>query len=378
MAESRCELCYRIPRQEPIPLFALCLPMEECNYDEVLPDILRTIDASAQTTHVRYELIIFCAGGRHRPSWPWLIQTFSRLDTRYKKGLSRLYLVHEKSWVRVCMQLLENLVSPKFAKKVVHIKDLEQLYKMMNLGRDTLKIPTEVIAYDQRLFRENRQTGKRRKQQDKDVQSRNTAIERRTSEKRPLLPPVVPARTTSRNRSPTKETVATTRDMPLVPPRRSVASADRQSTLSAESIVIFEDPMEAQAAEEAAMHLQKVLMRSVSQSEAAVERKSTSGGQRSSSAPVMAPPRVPNAMKSNSKAPTTLKRAISGPLTPSSSLKQNFLPPLNHSMPPPKIKIHGRDVVVKTKTANAGMTDGKVGGLKALFEQKALVAQSMR
>lgn len=388
------ELCYKVTGPDSrAPLFVLSLPTQECDFDKLLPDILHIIDTEAATKKrggkLDYQLLIFCAG-KHRPTWPWLLQNFTKLDKRYKKGLQKLYLVHEKSWIRVCMQLLENVVSPKFARKVRHVRDLARLQQVLGGAMEKIRVPEEALRYDETLIQDDKQS-KMQKQKKKqrsrpekssDNDGDDEMAARKSGgggggEKRRLSPPVVPpSRSLSRSQSPTKVTRTSITSAPNPPPRRSLNSQTSITSMQArasEPLVIFEDPSDEDAAA-ATLALEHALKTTKSPEKVS--------GLRSSSAPIISShppvvPRHPETLRSAQGQTGTLRRAISGPLTPSSSLKQNFLPPIDKNVAPPKLMIHGKEYSVKTRSVKPGEGGGKVGGLKALFEQKALVAQSM-
>lgn len=59
-------------------------------------------------------------GKKSRPGWGWLLQAYQVLTRAMRKRLMRLYVVHEKGWIRVVMEMFATIVSPKVRKKVVH------------------------------------------------------------------------------------------------------------------------------------------------------------------------------------------------------------------------------------------------------------------
>ena len=66
-----------------------------CDYDLLLNQVLEILDARSHIDSTgHYELLVLCAGGKYRPSWPWLVQAFSKLDRTYRKDMQRLILVH--------------------------------------------------------------------------------------------------------------------------------------------------------------------------------------------------------------------------------------------------------------------------------------------
>ncbi|BFZ54363.1 hypothetical protein PYCC9005_001397 [Savitreella phatthalungensis] len=86
-------------------------------------------EATQHTDDRRYDLIVFCAGvsRESRPSLAWIVRAFKHIPRRYKKSIARLYLVHQRTWIRVATQVLEHLVSAKFHRKIHHVETLAQL-----------------------------------------------------------------------------------------------------------------------------------------------------------------------------------------------------------------------------------------------------------
>lgn len=60
------------------------------------------------------------AGKRSRPGWGWFLQAYHVLSRAMRKRLRKLYVVHEKGWIRVVMEMFATIVSPKVRKKVLH------------------------------------------------------------------------------------------------------------------------------------------------------------------------------------------------------------------------------------------------------------------
>ena len=76
-----------------------------------------------------YEIVFFAGGGgghestqikKSRPGWGWFIQAYQLLTRATRKRLQKLYLVHEKNWIRLFIEAFATVVSPKFRKKIVH------------------------------------------------------------------------------------------------------------------------------------------------------------------------------------------------------------------------------------------------------------------
>lgn len=60
------------------------------------------------------------ASNKSRPGFGWILQAYQVLTRAMRKKLMRLYVVHEKRWIRVVMEMFATVVSPKVRKKVVH------------------------------------------------------------------------------------------------------------------------------------------------------------------------------------------------------------------------------------------------------------------
>ena len=108
----------------------------EVDYDAVLPYVLARLPEEDELLGgTEYEVVFFAGGGEGaaakksgRPSWAWFIQAYNVLSRAMRKRIQRLYIVHEKSWVRVLVEMFSTVVSPKFRKKVVHGTDSRPEY----------------------------------------------------------------------------------------------------------------------------------------------------------------------------------------------------------------------------------------------------------
>ncbi|KAK9235449.1 hypothetical protein V1525DRAFT_268243 [Lipomyces kononenkoae] len=130
------------------PVFVLnctALPApQSVSYNLLLPHLLAVV------RHVgEYSIIFFAGGGTHRPSWPWMIQTYSTLDRDLRKNLKRLYIVHENWWVRTIMEMVAGAVSGKFRKKAVHVPNLTALGQHLDIR--FVSIPLAVYVHDRKL-----------------------------------------------------------------------------------------------------------------------------------------------------------------------------------------------------------------------------------
>ncbi|KAK9360751.1 hypothetical protein V1504DRAFT_133053 [Lipomyces starkeyi] len=142
---------YPTDLEDPItgtPVFVLnstALPVpQSINYNLLLPHLLAVV------RHVGdYSIIFFAGGGSHRPSWPWMIQTYSKLDRDLRKSLKRLYIVHENWWVRTIMEMVAGAVSGKFRNKAVHVPNLTALGQHLDIR--FVSIPLAVYVHDRKL-----------------------------------------------------------------------------------------------------------------------------------------------------------------------------------------------------------------------------------
>lgn len=386
LAESICYAVHTEDRQ--FPLLVLSLPDEECDFDQLLPEIIKIVRTNARTTKheghyaLEYELLIFCAG-TCRPSWPWLIHNLSKLNKRLRKGLQKLYLVHEKSWIRVCMQLMENIVSPKFARKIRHIRSLAQLAQELGPLMQHIDVPEAARAHDMLLMQDDSHSRRHRKQFARDSDKRRTDTHdngdiKQVGTEQQIDQRIRVARSDMRcevnvRRQPRASP-------PEVPAKRSTLGRTISTEkVSTESLIIFEDPEDEPSAARAAAALQDLLLGN--ERKAATENHSQLFHS-SASAPTVnqQQPRQLGSLKSASgraNPANALRRATSGPLTPSRSLQQNYLPSTDMALSPPKLVIRGKEVTVKLKKGLPDEVSGRVGGLKALFEQKAMVARQL-
>ncbi|KAJ8097617.1 hypothetical protein POJ06DRAFT_35823 [Lipomyces tetrasporus] len=119
-------------------------PPQSVSYSDLLPHLLAVV------RHVGdYSVIFFAGGGSHRPSWPWMIQTYSSLERDLRKSLKRLYIVHENWWVRTIMEMVAGAVSGKFRNKAVHVPNLTALAQHLDIR--FVSIPLAVYVHDRKL-----------------------------------------------------------------------------------------------------------------------------------------------------------------------------------------------------------------------------------
>lgn len=113
-------------------LNAAALPdTREADFDALLPYVLARLPGEEELLRGSdYEVIFFAGGGsdgataakKNRPGWGWFIQAYHVLSRAMRKRLQKLYIVHERSWVRILVEMFSTIVSPKFRRKIVHGK----------------------------------------------------------------------------------------------------------------------------------------------------------------------------------------------------------------------------------------------------------------
>lgn len=108
--------------------------------------ILEAVDLLPQTDH---EVIFFASGAPKTPNMPWLLNSYRLLSREAKKRVQKVYMVHERWWVKTFTSLLGNVVSPKFQRKITHISNLSELAKHIDIT--VLNINPRVYLYDQTL-----------------------------------------------------------------------------------------------------------------------------------------------------------------------------------------------------------------------------------
>ena len=140
-SQDLARIAHRVLYRSPLPskgghtvyvLNAAAFPdTHEVDYDALLPYVLARLPGEDELlSGTEYEVVFFAGGGdgsatrkSGRPSWAWFIQAYNVLSRAMRKRIKRLYIVHEKSWVRVLVEMFSTIVSPKFRKKVVHGTD---------------------------------------------------------------------------------------------------------------------------------------------------------------------------------------------------------------------------------------------------------------
>jgi Rho GTPase-activating protein 1 len=147
MAQAAISILYRspIPSKEGRPVYILnaaAMPdTHETDFDSLLPYVLARLPEEDELLKgEEYEVIFFAGDGdnsatskKHRPGWGWFLQAYHVLSRAMRKRLQKLYIVHEKAWVRILTEIFSTIVSPKFRRKIYHC---------------TLPCPAHVTAVD--------------------------------------------------------------------------------------------------------------------------------------------------------------------------------------------------------------------------------------
>ncbi|KAL1641178.1 hypothetical protein SLS58_006286 [Diplodia intermedia] len=164
LARVAASILYRtpVPSDSGLPIYILnaaALPdVDEADFDSLLPYVLARLPGEEELlSGTEYEVIFFAGGDaeraagarKNRPGWGWFIQAYHVLSRAMRKRLQKLYIVHERSWVRILVEMFSTIVSPKFRRKIVHVSTLTQL--ALELPIETLLIPPSAYLHDRRL-----------------------------------------------------------------------------------------------------------------------------------------------------------------------------------------------------------------------------------
>ncbi|KAF2399050.1 Rho GTPase activation protein [Trichodelitschia bisporula] len=163
MAKAAESILYRSPLPSPSGhqvyiLDSAALPdTSEVDYDSLLPYVLaRLPDEDDLVGGTAYEIIFFAGGAaegatstkKSRPGWGWFIQAYHVLSRAMRKRIQKLYIVHERTWVRVLAEMFSTVVSPKFRRKIVHASSLSAL--ALHIPIENLLIPPSAYLQDRR------------------------------------------------------------------------------------------------------------------------------------------------------------------------------------------------------------------------------------
>lgn len=163
-ASIAASILYRspLPSQSGLPIYILnaaAFPDAfEVDYDTLLAYVLARLPGEEQLIAGTDYEVIFFAGGQPEsatsekktgPGIGWYLQTYHVLSRAVRKRLSKLYVVHERSWVRILIEVFGTIVSPKFKKKIIHCNTLSGL--AMHMPIEKLLIPPSVYLHDRRV-----------------------------------------------------------------------------------------------------------------------------------------------------------------------------------------------------------------------------------
>ncbi|OCK74745.1 hypothetical protein K432DRAFT_409610 [Lepidopterella palustris CBS 459.81] len=167
LARVAASILYRSPilSKDNRPIYILnaaALPdTREADFDSLLPYVLARLPGEEELLKgSEYEVIFFAGGGsdgatsakKNRPGWGWFIQAYHVLSRAMRKRLQKLYIVHERSWVRILVEMFSTIVSPKFRRKIVHVSTLSNL--ALHIAIENLLIPPSAYLHDRRLSNE--------------------------------------------------------------------------------------------------------------------------------------------------------------------------------------------------------------------------------
>ena len=164
LAEAAARILYKspLPSQSDLPVFILnaaAFPdTKEIDYDSLFPYILSRLPSEEELIGGKGYEVVFFAGDEERapgdpkgrPSWGWIVQAYNVLSRAMRKRLQKLYLVHERKWVRVLSEMFSAIVSPKFRRKVVHVSTLSSL--ALHIPLEQLLIPPSVYLRDRKVI----------------------------------------------------------------------------------------------------------------------------------------------------------------------------------------------------------------------------------
>ncbi|KAI9696972.1 MAG: hypothetical protein M1836_004933 [Candelina mexicana] len=135
LAELAARILYPspLPSATGLPVYILSAEAfpdsKEVDYSILLPYVLARLPNEEELISGKgYEVVFFAGGGgdgatavkKGRPGFSWFIQAYNILPRATRKRLQKLYIVHEKSWIRVLLEVFSTIGSPKFRRKIYH------------------------------------------------------------------------------------------------------------------------------------------------------------------------------------------------------------------------------------------------------------------
>jgi Rho GTPase-activating protein 1 len=135
MAKAATSILYRSPlaSQSGLPIYILnaaALPdTHDVDYDTLLPYVLACLPGEEElVSGAEYEVIFFAGGAtegatstrKNHPGLGWFLQAYHVLSRAMRKRIQKLYIVHQRTWVRMLVEMFSTVASPKFRRKIVH------------------------------------------------------------------------------------------------------------------------------------------------------------------------------------------------------------------------------------------------------------------
>ncbi|ORY08950.1 divergent CRAL/TRIO domain-domain-containing protein [Clohesyomyces aquaticus] len=163
LARAASSILYRspLPSKDNRPVYILnaaALPdSREADFDALLPYVLaRLPEEDDLVKGYEYEVVFFAGDSdgstsvkKNRPGWGWFLQAYHVLSRAMRKRLQKLYIVHEKAWVRILTEIFSTIVSPKFRRKIIHASTLSNL--ALHIPIEDLLIPPSTYLHDRRI-----------------------------------------------------------------------------------------------------------------------------------------------------------------------------------------------------------------------------------
>ncbi|KAF2185404.1 hypothetical protein K469DRAFT_631919 [Zopfia rhizophila CBS 207.26] len=163
LARAAGSILYRspIPSKDNRPIYILnaaALPdTREADFDALLPYVLARLPEEDELLKgSEYEVVFFAGDSdgsvttkKNRPGWGWFLQAYHVLSRAMRKRLQKLYIVHEKAWVRILTEIFSTIVSPKFRRKIIHASTMSNL--ALHIPIEDLLIPPSTYLHDRRV-----------------------------------------------------------------------------------------------------------------------------------------------------------------------------------------------------------------------------------
>ncbi|KAF2420551.1 Rho GTPase activation protein [Tothia fuscella] len=164
MAKSATSIIYRSPLLSPagLPIYILnaaALPdTHDVDYDTLLPYVLARLPGEDELVGgAEYEVILFAGGAtegatstrRNHPGVGWFLQAYHVLSRAMRKRIQKLYIVHQRTWVRMLVEVFSTVASPKFRRKIVHASTLSTL--ALHIPIDNILIPPSAFLRDRQV-----------------------------------------------------------------------------------------------------------------------------------------------------------------------------------------------------------------------------------